>query len=87
MLSKKKKERWEERQKKIEEQAKEIDDAMEVEVILAKEDVNKAVVQAWNSSEKLIPYVRTLFNSTPFRIRVLDRPFNLRASKMTAFFF
>ena len=61
MLSKKKKERWEERQKKIEEQAKEIDDAMEVEVILAKEDVNKAVVQAWNSSEKLIPYVRTNF--------------------------
>ena len=61
MLSKKKKERWEERQKKIEEQAKEIDDAMEVEVILAKEDVNKAVVQAWNSSEKLIPYVRTTF--------------------------
>ena len=61
MLSKKKKERWEERQKKIEEQAKEIDDAMEVEVILAKEDVNKAVVQAWNSSEKLIPYVRTDF--------------------------
>jgi hypothetical protein len=61
MLSKKKKERWEERQKKIEEQAKEIDDAMEVEVILAKEDVNKAVVQAWNSSEKLIPYVSTHF--------------------------
>ena len=61
MLSKKKKERWEERQKKIEEQAKEIDDAMDVEVILAKEDVNKAVVQAWNSSEKLIPYVRTNF--------------------------
>ena len=58
MLSKKKKERWEERQKKIEEQAKEIDDAMEVEVILAKEDVNKAVVQAWSSSEKLTPYVR-----------------------------
>ena len=61
MLSKKKKERWEERQKKIEEQAKEIDDAMEVEVILAKEDVNKAVVQAWSSSEKLTPYVRTHF--------------------------
>ena len=56
MLSKKKKARWEQRQQKIAEQSKEIEDAMEVEVITAKENFDKAVIDAWNSSDKLIAY-------------------------------
>ena len=56
MLSKKKKARWQQRQEKINEQSKEIEDAMEVEVVTAKENFDKAVIDAWNSSERLITY-------------------------------
>ena len=73
MLSKKKKARWEQRQLKIAEQSQEMSDAMEVEVVTAKEDFNKAVIEAWNSSDKLIPYEPLIkFMTHCFRVQSYD---------------
>ena len=69
--------RWVERQKKLEEQNRQIEeaeaDAMEVEVITSKEDINKSVVEAWNTSDKLIPYAPLIeFMTHCFRVAGYD---------------
>ena len=65
-----------ERQKKLAEQNREMEEAedpMEVEVITSKEDINKSVVEAWNTSDKLIPYAPLIeFMTHCFRVAGYD---------------
>ena len=69
MLSKKKKAIKEEKKLKLEEQSKEITEDDIIEVIIKKENFDKAVVEAWTTSESLLPYENLImFMTNSFRI-------------------